>query len=78
MQRSGSSGKDVTSFTVAGFQIDATQDRFSATTSQAVLFEPVCDLALGIFTLLEHTPLNRVSHRCSPPNRTRGSLASRT
>jgi hypothetical protein len=46
----------VSSFTVDWLQLQMTHDRFSAT-SDAANARPLRDLVLGIFKLLEHTPL---------------------
>jgi len=47
----------VTSFRAGSFHLQVTQDRFSATALDAANVGALRDLVLGIFRLLEHTPL---------------------
>jgi len=57
----------LTDFTVAVLSLQVTQDRLVVTTVDASKFQPLCDLVIGMFTLLEHTPataigVNRMMH----------------
>lgn len=49
--------KDVALVSVEWFDMQVTSDRFSIETKSPSMFHPLRDLALGIFTILEHTPV---------------------
>ena len=44
-------------FDIEWLQVSITQDRFMVATSQEAYYEVLRDLAVGTFTLLNHTPL---------------------
>ncbi len=59
--------RDLAAFTVDWFNVQVTADRFSASTTHSAFYAPLRDLVLGIFRILEHTPvtsmgLNRTLH----------------
>jgi hypothetical protein len=62
---------DATSFKMASFRFDITRDRFLVGSSDASCAVMVRDIAIGILSILEHTPvrmcgINRLLHfRCS-------------
>lgn len=59
--------EQVTSFKAGWLRIQVMRERFAASAENAAHFEALLDLVLGIFSLLEHTPikamgLNRLAH----------------
>lgn len=57
----------VSSFKTEWLQVQVTNDRFAASSTSPAHHEPLRDLVLGVFSLLEHTPtkamgLNRTLH----------------
>ncbi len=50
----------VAQFTVDWINLEVTQERFLASTTDSAHYEPLRDLVLGIFTLLEHTRFNKM------------------
>src|SRR3989304_1023383 len=48
------------SFTAVWLTLQVTQDRFSASTTDAAHYEPLRDLVVGIFSLLEHTQFDKM------------------
>ncbi len=58
---------DISIFSTEWFDIQVARNLFALKTSSSAHFEPIRDLAFGIFSLLEHTPvgalgLNRMMH----------------
>lgn len=58
---------EISVFSVDWFRLQVLRERFSIETSDSAHFEPLRDLVLGTFSLLEHTPvsamgLNRMMH----------------
>ena len=51
---------DVTSFKADWLGIQVTRDRFQAYTADPRFFEPLRDLVLSIFAILEHTPIRQM------------------
>jgi hypothetical protein len=51
---------EVSSFTTEWLSLQVTRERFQASTSDARFFDPLRDLVVSIFTLLEHTPVRQV------------------
>jgi hypothetical protein len=49
---------DATIFDVEWLQLRVTQDRFQATTVQEAYYEVLRDLVIGVFSILNHTPLS--------------------
>lgn len=52
--------RELAAFTADWLTLQVTQERFDASTADAAHFEPLRDLVLGIFTLLEHTPFDKM------------------
>jgi len=51
----------VSSFSVGDWlELQVTEERFAASTLQEPSFEPLCDLVLGTFQLLRHTPIQKM------------------
>ena len=48
---------EVTSFSLEWLGLQVTKNRFTASTSDSAHLEPLRDLVLGTFSILEHTPL---------------------
>jgi len=48
---------EVTSFSLEWLGLQVTKNRFTATVTDSAHLEPLRDLVLGTFTILEHTPL---------------------
>src|SRR5437867_1304432 len=51
---------ELTSFTAEWLILEVTKDRFGAATIHQAHAEPLRDLVLGVFTLLEHTPFTKM------------------
>ena len=51
---------EVSSFTTEWLALQVTRERFQASTSDARFFEPLRDLVVSVFTLLEHTPVRQM------------------
>lgn len=51
---------DVSSFGAGWLNLQVTRDRFQASTLDAAHYEPMKDLVIGIFALLEHTPFKQL------------------
>lgn len=51
---------DLVSFRTDWFDLSVEQDRFAVTTKSAPSYEPVRDLVISTFSLLEHTPIAHV------------------
>lgn len=51
---------EVSSFTAGWLQVEVTQERFQASTADAAHYEPLRDLVLGVFAILEHTPFDKM------------------
>jgi len=59
--------RDVTVFSAEWFSLQVTGDKYSVDTEDPTKFQPLRDLALGTFKILEHTPIhafgfNRYQH----------------
>jgi hypothetical protein len=59
--------RDVTIFSAKWFSLQVTRDRYSVDTEDPTTYQPLRDLVLGTFKILEHTPvrafgLNRYQH----------------
>lgn len=50
--------EQVTQFEMAWFRLSVTEDRFQVLTSEPAFYEPLRDLVIGVFSLLDETPLN--------------------
>jgi len=50
--------KDVTVFSTEWFSMQVTQDRFAADTNDPTKYQPLRDLVVGTFKVLEHTPIH--------------------
>ncbi len=50
----------ICAFAVDSFDIQVTEDRFMAATSDAAFYDPLRDLVLGTFSILKHTPLHQM------------------
>lgn len=50
----------IAQFTLDWLSLEVTEERFLASTTDPSYYEPLRDLVLGIFTLLEHTPLKKM------------------
>ena len=50
----------VCAFSVGSFDIQVTEDRFMAATSDASFYDPLRDLVVGTFSILRHTPLRQM------------------
>lgn len=50
----------LSSFTAEWLTLQVTEDKFGASTSDVAHYEPLRDLVLGIFALLEHTPFSQM------------------
>lgn len=50
----------IAQFSLDWVNLEVTEERFSASTTDPAYHEPLRDLVLGIFTLLEHTPLKKM------------------
>jgi hypothetical protein len=51
---------EVCAFATGWFSIQVLRDRFVAQASDAGHYLPLCDLVLGVFQLLEHTPFDKM------------------
>lgn len=51
---------DIAAFTADWLGVEVTQTKFHASTTDAAHYEPLRDLVLGIFTLLEHTRFDKM------------------
>jgi hypothetical protein len=74
--------REVTSFSLEWLGLQVTPDRFTASTTDSAHLEPVKDLVLGAFSVLEHTPLrmmgmNRDIHRKLPSQEVLNRIGSR-
>ena len=71
---------DLVSFRTDWFELSVEQDRFAVTTQSAPSYEPVRDLIISTFSLLEHTPIAHIGinymlhHRLDSENSLRGIL----
>lgn len=52
--------KDVVAFNLNWLALQVTKDRFIAATNNEAFFEPLRDLLVGTFTILEHTPIRAI------------------
>jgi len=50
----------ICAFSVDNFEIQVTEDRFMAATSDAAFNDPLRDLVIGTFSILKHTPLRHM------------------
>lgn len=53
--------QEIAMFSIGWVAVDVTADRIALTTNQSAYFEPLRDLILGVFTLLNHTPIRVIA-----------------
>jgi len=63
---------EVTIFDLKWAHVQVTQDRFSVNTEQEPYFEVIRDLAIGVFRLLEHTPVKALGINTSAHYKVQG------
>jgi hypothetical protein len=51
---------EISSFTAQWLSLQVTREQFQASTSDPRYFEPLRDLVVSVFTLLEHTPIRQM------------------